>query len=250
MSHSVVVRIAGASVLLLAAAALTGCAPHPSSAGSATPTHRASASATPRPSATPTAPPLPADVLFQISVTASAPDGATAHLVETVHVPVTATTTQAADEALLDNECDSWRTAYSNTEFLVAQVTTTVTSGTWNSAHFVAVDMAGYPVWTGDQRPFQAYCASALPSIPGSTRAVSPVGGGTDPDTGGGWGIYRYGFGVPTDPSAGSTPTPTDVVLSDCSVQLGAAAKNSVFAGTWPTTTQTDNGLSCFVGGN
>jgi len=244
---SALVRATAVAALLAAAALLTGCAPHPSSVAS--PSHSSRASSTPTPTPTPTRPALPADVLFQITVVATAPDGATAHLTETVHVPVVSTDTQAADETLLDNECDSWRKAFPTTKFLVAEVTTTVNSaGTWNSDNVIAADMAGYPVWTGDQRPFQAYCASALPSIPGSARAVSPVGGG-DADTDGGWGIYRYGFAVPTDPSAGDSPAPTDVVLSKCAIQLGSAASTSVFAGTWPTSAQTDNGLSCFFGG-
>jgi hypothetical protein len=244
---SAFLRVAATTALVLVAAlALSGCAPHPSA--SAGPSHTNKAAASPTPSATPTLSPLPADVLFQISVVATAPDGASARLVEIVHAPVAATNTQAADETLLDNECDSWRNAFSTTKFLVGNVTTTVTSGTWNSDNVIASDMAGYPVWTGDQRPFQAYCASALPSIPGSTRAVSPVGG-DDADTDGGWGIYRYGFAIPTDPSAGDSPAATDVVLSACTIQLGSAASDSVFAGTWPSTPQTDNGLSCFFGG-
>lgn len=246
MPGSALVRAAAAAATLTVVIALSGCATHPTPKASPTKTSRAAitSSATP----TPTQPPLPADVLFQISVVATAADGATAHLVETVHTPVTTTSTQAADESLLDTECEIWRNAYPTLAFLVANVTTTVTSGAWNSDKLVAADMAGYPVWTGDQRPFQAYCASALPSIPGAARAVSPVGGG-DPDTNGGWGVYRYGFAIPTDPGAGESPSPTDVVLTDCAIQLGTAAKESIFASTWPTTSQTDNGLSCFFGG-
>jgi hypothetical protein len=187
-------------------------------------------------------------VLFQITATATAPGGATARLTETVHAPVATTTNQSADEAQLDTQCDGWRGAFSSTKYVVAEISTAVTSGTWDSKNLVAADMAGYPVWSGDQRPYQAYCASALPYIPGAARAVSPVGGGA-PDSDGGWGIYRYGFGVPTDPSAGQTASPTDVVLSKCSVQLGAAASASVFASSWPSSPQTDNGLSCYFGG-
>ena len=238
-----------ASVALAAVAllALTACAPHP--APSPTTHHTAKASASPSASPTPTASPLAADVLFTISVTATAPNGAVAKLTETVHAPVTTTDQQSDDEAQLDNECDSWRTAFSSTAFLVGQVQAIVVSGSWDSNQVVAADMAGYPVWQGDQRPYQAFCASALPSIPGGARAVSPVGGGK-PDSNGGWGIYRYGFGVPTDPSAGDGPSPTDVVLSHCSIQLGAAAKASVFASSWPSAPQTNKGLSCFFGGN
>jgi len=225
VTRSALVRTAAVAALLTAAVVLTGCAPHPSP--TASPSKTSHAASTPTPSATPTLTALPADVLFQITVVATAPDGAIARLTETVHAPVAATATQSADETLLDTQ---------------------VTAGTWNTDNAIAVDMAGYPVWTGDQRPFQAYCASSLPSIPGAARAVSPVGGG-DADTDGGWGIYRYGFAIPTDPSAGDTPAATDVVLSKCRIQLGTAASDSVFAGTWPTTAQTDNGLSCFFGG-
>ena len=240
-------------VIIVAVAAigvmsLTGCAPHPSSTPSA---HAAgpSATPTPTPTPTPTLPTLPADVLFQITATATAPNGAVARLIETVHAPVTATTSQTADEAQLNNECDpGWQDGFSPLRYLVADISTSVVSGTWDSHDVVATDMASYPVWTGDQKPFQAFCASALPYIPGAARAVSPVSGGPS-DSAGGWAIFRYGFGVPTDPSAGASPGASDVVLSKCGVQLGSAAKTSVFAGTWPTSAQTSNGLSCFFGG-
>jgi len=245
--HPVILTV---GVVLAAGAmlVLTACAPH--SAPNPSAHHTRTPSATPTASATPTIPPLAADVLFQITVTATAPNGAVAKLTETVHAPVATTDQQSADEAQLDNECDSsWRTAFSPTAFIVGQVQAFVVSGTWDSGNLVAADMAGYPVWQGDQRPYQSFCASALPNIPGGARAVSPVGGGK-PDSDGGWGIFRYGFGVPTDPGAGDQPSPTDVVLSHCSIQLGAAAKSSIFASSWPTSPQTDNGLSCFFGGN
>lgn len=242
MKRSVIVAAAAAAIL-----SLTACAPHPAPSSTA---HSASTpSATPSASATPTPPPLAADVLFEISVTATAPNGAVAKLTETVHAPVKATDQQSADEAQLDNECDSWRTAFSSTEFVVGQVSAVLVSGSWDSNQAIAADMAGYPVWQGDQRPFQGFCASALPSIPGAARAVSPVGGG-DADRNGGWAIYRYGFGVPTDPGAGGSPSPNDVVLSHCSIQLGSAAHDSVFASSWPASPQTSNGLSCYFGGS
>jgi len=242
------VIFAGSAALAVAATlVLAGCAPHPAPSSTARPVSTSSAS--PSASATPTQAPLAADVLFQISVIATAPNGAVAKLTETVHAPVDATEQQSADEAQLDNECDNWRTAFSPTKFVVGQVTAVRVSGTWDSNQVVAADMAGYPVWQGDERPFQGFCASALPNIPGSARAVSPVGGG-DADANGGWAIYRYGFGVPTDPSAGSTPAASDVKLSHCSIRVGAAAHDSVFASGWPTSAQTDNGLSCFFGGS
>ena len=233
------------------ALALAGCAPQ-GTGGAKTSTPHPTASAHPTSTPTPTASPLPADVLFQITVTATEANGAVATLVETVHAPVASTDHQSGDEAQLDNECDSWRNAFPNIRYVVANVTSTTKPGTsWDAdAGEVAVDMAGYPVWSGDQQPFQAFCASALAVIPGTARAVSPVGG-NDPDRDGGWGIYRYGFGVPTDPSDGSpSPGAGGVVLSHCSIQLGAAAHDSVFASAWPGAAETDNGSSCFFGGN
>lgn len=242
-----VVRAASAALAVAALLALAACAPHPAPSPS-TP-HTSKAGASPTASPTPSASPLPADVLFTITVTATAPNGAIARLTETVHAPVATTDQQSDDEAQLDNECDSWRTAFSSTAFLVGQVQAIVVSGQWDSNQVIAADMAGYPVWQGDQRPYQAFCASALPTIPGGARAVSPVGAGK-PDRDGGWGIYRYGFGVPTDPSSGDEPSATDVVLSHCSIRLGEAAKASVFASSWPSSAQTNKGLSCFFGGN
>lgn len=235
------------AVLATVVTALAGCAPHPAPTSAAA-SPRSTSSASPGATPTPTPAALPADVLFRISSVATAPNGATARLVETVHLPVATTDTQATDELQLDAQCDSWRTAYTSTKFLVANVVTTVTSGTWDSSNVVATDMASYPVWTGDQRPYQGFCANALPSIPGASRAVSPVGGGPS-DSAGGWAIYRYGFSVPNDPSAGQTPNASDVVLSACTVQLGSAARGSIFASTWPGSIETDSGLSCLVGG-
>jgi hypothetical protein len=237
-----------AAIAAVAILMLTGCAPHPSASASPGAAGKPSASATPKSSPTPSLPALPADVLFQITTTATAPGGATARLTETVHAPLASTDNQTADEAQLDDECDSWRSAFPNIRYVVAEVSTTVTSGTWDPNDIVAADMAAYPVWSGDQQPFQAFCASALPKIPGAARAVSPVGGNS-PDSSGGWAIYRYGFGVPTDPAAGETASPQDVTLSDCSIQLGSAASTSIFASTWKASPQTDNGLSCFYGG-
>ena len=240
------------SIILAATAAallcLTACAPHPTPSSGA---HAGSTtSSTPTATPTPTEAPLAADVLFKISVTATAPNGAVAKLTETVHAPVASTDQQSADEAQLDNECDSWRTAFSSTQFVVGQVQAILVSGTWDPNQVIAADMAGYPVWQGDEQPFQAFCASARPTVPGAARAVSPVGGG-DADTDGGWGIYRYGFGVGTDPSTDSDgPSTTDVVLSHCSIQLGAAAHTSVFASSWPASAQTAKGLSCYFGGS
>jgi hypothetical protein len=245
-------RRSGSLVVIAAAALLlAACAP-------ATPAKTAapkpSKTATPTPSATPsaTANPLPADVLFKITATVTAADGTVATVSELVHQPVAQTDHQTGDEAQLDSECDGWRQAFSNTQFVVADVTTSITgSGTWtDDTGRIAVDMAGYPVWTGDQEPYQATCATAIAQVPGIAHAVSPVAGGK-PDGDGGWAVFRYGFSAAVnDPSA--TPSAgggSGLQFSKCRIQMGPAAKPSIFASAWPTHPETDNGTACRFGG-
>ena len=232
---------------VVVAVGLTACAPASvKPAPSAAPS--ASRSAAPNPTPTATVPALPGDVLFEITATATAADGTAVKLSETVHAPVTATDHQAGDETQLDNECDGWRQAFANTQFLVADVSYDLTSGSaWGDAQGqIAVDMAGYPVWSGDQTPYQAACATALAVIPGSARAVSPVNGG-DPDADGGWAVFRYGFGMPE--AGGATPAATEVTFTHCRIQMGAAAKPSVFATSWVGHPETDGGDACRFGG-
>ena len=240
-------RGAGILIVTVAAAfALAACAP-----AATTPSHpakpRTTTSSTPSATPTDTEMPLPDDVLFEITAVATAADGTAVTLTETVHAPVTQTDHQSGDEAQLDNECDGWRQAFSNTRFLVADVRYDLASGSsWSDADgSIAVDMAGYPVWSGDQKPYQADCATALAQIPGSARAVSPVGGG-DPDNDGGWAVFRYGFGMPD--AGGATPS-AQVQFSHCRIQMGAAAKPSVFATSWTGHPETDGGTACRFGG-
>jgi hypothetical protein len=240
--------VAASVALALAACSPSGAKP----TTSATPTRTATAT----PSAAPaeSAPPLPDDVLFKISATATAADGTAVTLTETVHVPVAQTEHQSGDEVQLDNECDGWRQAFPSTQFLVAQVTATLPSGvSWNDADGqIAVDMAGYPVWQGDQKPFQELCATALIGVPGSARAVSPIAAGK-PDATGGWAVFRYGFSVPTasgaDGDATDAPSGGTVTFSHCRIQMGSAAKPSVFASVWPSHPETAGGTTCQFGG-
>ncbi len=239
--------VAGAVALLLAA-----CAPP-----AATPTSSAkpTRSATAKPTAAPTASasPLPADVLFRITATATSPNGTAVALTETVSAPVDTTEHQTGDEAQLDSECDGWRQAFPSIQFVVAQITSTLPAGaSWSEDDGqIAVDMAGYPVWQGDQKPFQELCATALAVIPGSARAVSPVAAGK-PDADGGWAVFRYGFSAPgttASSSATASPSAGGVVFTHCRIQMGAAAKPSIFASAWPTHPETDGGTACRFGG-
>jgi hypothetical protein len=232
---------------------LAACAPTPSASPSAT-AHR-TAKATPTPTPTETADPLPDDVLFKITTTATAPDGTAVALTETVKAPVAQTDHQSGDQSQLDSECDGWRQAFPSTQFVVAQVTATLPNGAnWTGVDGqIAVDMAGYPVWQGDQKPFQELCATAIIGVPGSARAVSPVASGK-PDATGGWAVFRYGFSVPgaSGSDAGDptdAPTGGSVVFSHCRIQMGTAAKPSIFATAWPTHPDSTDGSACQFGG-
>jgi hypothetical protein len=248
MRRSVLPAVVAVAAVALLAACAPAAKPHATVTATKKPVATASASATP------TASPLPDGVLFQITATATAPDGTAATLTETVQAPTATTTLQNGDTAQLDNECDGWRQAFTNTQFLVAKVTTSIPGGaSWTADDGrIAVDMAGYPVWSGDQQPFQALCASAIAGIPGSARAVSPVAGGK-PDATGGWAVFRYGFSNATvgDASSSSTASPSadQVVFSRCKLQLGAAASPSIFASTWAAHPDTEGGAACRFGG-
>jgi hypothetical protein len=242
-----------AVVVAIVALALAACAPSGAKpTASATPSR--SASATPSAAPTPSGPPLPDDVLFRISATATASNGTAVTLTETVQAPVAQTDHQRGDEVQLDNECEGWRQAFPSTQFVVAQVTATLPSGAgWSDTDGqIAVDMAGYPVWQGDQKPFQELCATALVDVPGTARAVSPVASGK-PDSTGGWAVFRYGFSVPAatgaDGDATDAPSSGTVTFSHCRIQMGAAAKPSIFASAWPTHPETAGGTTCQFGG-
>jgi hypothetical protein len=243
MRRSVLPAAVTAATLALVLAA---CAPAGKPAPSSTPHRTTSAGPTATP--TPTGPALPADVLFEITATATAPDGTAVALTETVHAPTATTDHQTGDESQLDGECDGWRQAFPSTQFIVAQITAKLPSGAnWTDADGqIAVDMGGYPVWQGDQKPFQELCATAIVGVPGTARAVSPVAEGK-PDATGGWAVFRYGFSVPS--SEGATGSASNVAFSHCRIQMGAAAKPSIFASTWPTHPDSTDGSSCQFGG-
>jgi hypothetical protein len=248
MRRSGTLALVAAAALLLAA-----CAPV---ASKPTSSAKPSTSATAAPSATPSesAAALPGDVLFKITATVTSADGTVASVTEIVHQPVDQTDHQAGDTAQLDNECDGWRQAFSNTQFLVADVTTSVTGGgSWSDGDRIAVDMGGYPVWTGDQDPYQALCATAVAHVPGIAHAVSPVAGGKA-DGDGGWAVFRYGFSTAdAAPASGSTasaaPSAGAMQFSKCRIQMGPASKSSIFASAWSSHPETDGGTACRFGG-
>lgn len=236
-------RSLATSLALLTTLAIAGCSgafpggvtPTPTDEGSA------AASATPQPAA----PSIDPNILFTISVTATAPNGAIADLTQTVYTPVAATTQQAADEAALDGECGGWRTEYPAAEYLVSliEVTDESPAGVRWDRSVAVVSMNGWPTYTGAVDTFQAYCASYQVNL-GSSRAVSPVTAGSGADGQHGWAHVSYGFGIATE--AGSVvPGPDDTLLSNCQITLSPAAAASTIASTWAAYTDP---LSCAFG--
>jgi hypothetical protein len=242
MRRSGVLAIAAFAAVL----SLSACAPaHPAPSGHAKPVKTQSAKPTATP--TPTESPLPSDVLFEITAAVTAPDGSTATFTETVKTPVDRTEHQSGDETTLDQQCEGWRQAFPTIQYLEATVTSTLKPGdTWSDDDGrIAMDMAGYPIWNGDQEPYQQLCATALAVIPGTAHAVSPVAGGK-PDAIGGWAVFRYGF---TAVGVDGAPAPDGLTFSHCHLQLGEAAQSSIFASTWAAHPETDGGSACKFGG-
>lgn len=207
---------------LLAVALLSGCtpAPTPSAGPSSSP---AGPSATPSASASASADP---DILFTITATATSPSGAVADLRQVVYKPVAEAELPPTDIAQLDVECDGWRPLIAAPSFVVSDIDVTDRSGagaSWNSAVAV-VDLNGWPVFTGQISAFQSSCSSVQVGL-GATRGVTPVEGGD-------WELVDYGFGIATEAGA-DTPTPDDVLLSDCVMTLGADAASSAIATAW-----------------
>ena len=232
--------------ILVAAAALSGCAPASHSPG---PSHHigdgaGGGSVTPSPSVTPGASPtaaptatgqaaLPANALFRITASAVQPNGATVDLVETVFAPAPAS---LSDIALLNKQCNfsgspSWQSQYpGGYKDVVVSMTATIHQGTprFNTNATIAAS-AGYGnlASSGNYAVAQAYCApGSFSKIPGAIHAVAPA-----PNSNLAHGLYgwanhdaTYGFfgdgNDPSDPNGGSGNT----IVKNCAVQISAAA--------------------------
>jgi hypothetical protein len=240
-------RLATPAILAILALTLAGCTPStPSPTASPSDSETPSASATPTESASPTADPVDPNILFTITVTATSPSGAIAHLRQAVYAPVASTSSQVADEAALDSECDGWRAAYPSPAYVVTtiEITDESPAGKNWTTPVAVVSMNGWPTFTGSVSSFMAYCASVQVSI-GSSRGVTPVNAAAGADGAGGWAHILFGFGIATN--AGSdVPGPTDTLLSDCQIVLSPAASASAIASTWSASTASP--LNCSFG--
>ena len=191
--------------------------------------------------------PLPDTALFRITATAKAHNGAVADLVETVYQPISPT---AKDVALLDSQCNypgvaslkgqpSWESTYPSPLVVATTITSTVRTGSpaWSPDEKVIFYFLGTAAYTGAFTGFEAYCAPGILGVPGTIDGVAPVPGG-DPVGGSfGWAnrFVSYGFNAgdnyPVTPVVGG-----HAIVSDCTIQLSAAAKGaSTIAAAWAT---------------
>ena len=221
------------TLAIITALSLAACSPGDPTPDGPSESPASTADETPLPDEGDGETPIDPNVLFTITVTATAPNGAIADLVQTVYQPVTATAQQSADEAALDSECEGWRSDYPAAEYVVSLIDISDRSpagASWDRSVAV-VSMNGWPVFSGEVDTFQAYCASDQVNL-GSSRGVTPVTAGSGADGPHGWAHIQYGFGIATE--AGSdTPRPEDTGLSNCQITLGAAAQASTIASTW-----------------
>jgi hypothetical protein len=243
------------SALLLAA--LTGC-----TAGAAGPTSTPTVKTTPTPTAAgvPTPAPLPANGLFQINAVATASNGAIVDLVETAYVPVPVAPGQ---KALLDSQCNypgdpaaqgqsSWESQYPRTIYLNVTITATPRAGTpaWsNSTDPVVFNFLPVSAYTGSYTVAQASCAAGAITVPGTVTGVAPLWGSIPARGPYGWAttLGSYGFnGGGNDPGG---PNAGTAVVTDCKVQLSAAASAaSPSVAAWPTRAYNPQVGCVFVG--
>jgi hypothetical protein len=239
--------------------ALTGCAPATTGIPSASHAHKGSGSnsITPTPSATPivtptatptlTGPaPLPANALFRISATVTAPGGASANLVQTVFMPAPIT---AAQRAQLNTGCAGendqdatgapWLHNYQSAWILSSTMTATLNPGSpaWNNTtNGVLADYVGFGYFSGSYMGFEAACAPGFITIPGTQQAIAPIQGTNPAGQPYGWAgeFGSYGFygggNDPGGPDMGGT-----AVVSHCLVQLSSTAAANPTAAAWAT---------------
>lgn len=237
---------AAALIPLAVAVALTACGPTgstPTTTPGSTTTPPTGASTSPSPTSTA----LAADVLLQITATATAPGGATALLVETVTGPFAFGSLTTDEGSNLDTQCDPWRTSYATIGLIRAEYSATVTSGSWPSDYDVVIDAGRYEVFGGDVGSFQSYCASNQFAVPGNATSVAYFDAADGADGPNGWTNASFGFGYPLEPGI-DVPGPADLTITGCIVVIGPAGAGSSVAAAWPGAPKTYNDTGCLVG--
>jgi hypothetical protein len=261
MTRTGVVRLSIAA--LVGMLALAGCSggpgPHPTShvtKAAAPPTTHPSGSASPMPTPGATAAPLPADALFRVTATATAPSGAVADLTLTVFAPKPLS---SAESAKLTSDCPNqgWPGNYPNPTAIRATATATLHPGSpaWTSYSPVGFGptLGNLSVWTGKfTAPYDCTAPEGM-LVPSTATAVAPISPANSPaGVQGGMGWYNgiYGFSQTYDGDDPNGPAASlDVKLSNCALQLGplALAGNPDTA-SWVTEPQGDPGFTCGFG--
>lgn len=252
--HTTVRLLISATSAVLLVGALAGCAPavkhvpqagH-SHAGSTTPS---TAQAAPTPTPTPTTtwpPPLPANALFQISATVTAPGGMSANLVQTVYnpAPITAaqkTTFNTACKGLSDPDAQGapWLNNYATADVLSSTMTATLNPGSapWdNKNQGVLADFMAFGAFSGAYEGFEAGCAPGFIEIPGTETAIAPIQSSNPSGQNYGWagGFSAYGFY-----GGGNSQSNVDLggkaIVANCHVQLSPTAQAVPAAAAWAT---------------
>ena len=252
-------------VALAVVGLLAGCAPSshvgfsspatsaPSLAPSAAPTATADPVPTPTATPTPSAPAVDPNVLFTITATTKATvNHAKADLVETVYKPVATTPDMAGDTAILNKQCDGWKTMYPNRLYMTATFTATLEDGSpaWpKNIEPVGIDLGAWPAFSGDYEGFEAACSDGiLKTIPGVAHGVVPIPV-TKPATGTlGWAQSFYGFAQASDGPESEIANKFRLTMSHCTITLSAAASANSIATTWPAHPHTYGNLGCEYG--
>ena len=203
-----------------------------------------------RPTGTPSPtwpPPLPANALFQITALATASNGATARLTQTVFEPVAQS---ATDTALLNATCGTnvmgpggWQAANPDSLFLDVSLVATLQPGSppfLNADNLLETGLAGWQAYSGSYRHGQAYCSAGYMVIPGTAHEVGFVAA-SNPALGSaklpGWAAdsepyappISYGFvGGGNYASEDGDHVGGSTVVSDCYIQLSVEAKTVV----------------------
>jgi hypothetical protein len=191
----------------------------------------------------------PSTLLFTITTTATASNGATADLREDVYAAVKFDDLGSELQTRYASDC-SWFGPFDKYSYIRSRLSMTVTSADgkkWPGAKTysgIAFSMGPNPAFIGDVSGFQAYCNTAI-LHPGSANGASLVLPTAKSDEVGGWAKSQYGFSIANDGIDDLTLFP---VFSNCAITIGPAGTGSAVAKKWPTAKQRADNTSCQFG--
>lgn len=249
-AHPLAMAAAVVALSLAAVGILSGCATVAPAGASPTSPHSSPHSSTPATTTTTTpstgSDATPPPVLFTISTTAKASNGARVELVETVYAPM------AEQPSLAGNPddiafCQKLWKDYPPTDqqWLTSTITATpVGTVAWPSG--LRSPVAGILGWdslfAGDVTDGRAPCALGVLGMSGDVHGIHPVAAGTA-DAKYGWATLPYGFSRFGDDSAQQGTT-----FEKCSVEVTPAGRTaSTKAATWGKSVASTPAAACMV---